>query len=1008
MSYSRKPIPVPSPTQAEQWDVPWSGQTGWTKFKKKRSLLLRAFRRKPSEQPLVALPPTVPPKLAWVVAQQEDLRRKVVRSPESNNSTPGRTAFPDMDTLRRLAAEPSPSAASPDIMSPTAEREALALEIHALARNLRMSADVARDEAHRVQAAEWALEQMGSPSRPNIEIVDPQSGGGVLRASRPRGGTAERDDASSVLTSLSASRGSDSRPESQLDNTGGAAAAAGGYGLGLPSNGQDQLAPVEWGGVRLRRSFSRETLLETAEAARGMLAAERRAIMSGNANAAAGASPINGQGGPLETIRAGGSMDDDEHDPMDLSASESGTLDKPSLSNALDGAGGVPAMSNTTSRGRMQNLQNLLHQVNSKRASEGGGDSGRSGASSQVMSPSAASAAAGAPSEKQAVTPDSSRPTTPGRQRVAATADMTIAAQVSDAAVSAAVQGAQEEDEEGGGQFPAAGYHPSQNYQMRQQGVMTWSGGANNGMQQGQQRQTDGATHGSGGGGNRGPVSASLPESPNNPRVTPASVRWFHPHDAQLGAPSPAVGGFGRGVARSMSLEGPAQSSPINPASAPGSSMAGRSPNYYGMQMAPAPAPWAAAPLSANASPMEQRVADLSRVAASLRAERDDLLLSQQTLARERESAASAAAASAAAAAQAAATAQEALDSRASAIREALESQQTAMREAEAARVSEAEAHERREVTLLSENEMLKQRAAALQDTVGRLEMARLRAEAGTSEAVAQHHPAIAAAPAARAPRPAETVWGARSAAAQHQQQSLHLSPREGATPSGHDSHNSRRVKVQPTPRTQPTVGMVHTMQGNVIHVRAPNNMRQGGGSGGGGGGSYSKNQPGGGVAKPERPGASHHAAASAASAVAAAAAASSRDHSLHATPHRPPPLKATTTPTPASRGGADKPQPLPSPKGSSINVPSQRGVVEQGDELAALAQRKRHEKLSHDTISPTGTRFWENAAAAQLSRMTGQNSRAPASATPTGHYPQPPSLNSPFVWSNGRRMDLD
>ena len=152
------------------------------------------------------------------------------------------------------------------------------------------------------------------------------------------------------------------------------------------------------------------------------------------------------------------------------------------------------------------------------------------------------------------------------------------------------------------------------------------------------------------------------------------------------------------------------------------------------------------------------------------------------------------------------------------------------MREAEAARVSEAEAHERREVTLLSENEMLKQRAAALQDTVGRLEMARLRAEAGTSEAVAQHHPAIAAAPAARAPRPAETVWGARSAAAQHQQQSLHLSPREGATPSGHDSHNSRRVKVQPTPRTQPTVGMVHTMQGNVIHVRAPNNMRQGGG----------------------------------------------------------------------------------------------------------------------------------------------------------------------------------
>ena len=617
----------------------------------------------------------------------------------------------------------------------------------------------------------------------------------------------------------------------------------------------------------------------------------------------------------------------------------------------------------------------------------------------------------GTPSEQQhAVTPDSSRPTTPGRQRVAATADMTIAAQVSDAAVSAAVQGAQEEDEEGGGQFPAAGYHPSQNYQMRQQGVMTWSGGANNSsMQQGQQRQTDGGgAHGSGGGGNRGPVSASLPESPNNPRVTPASVRWFHPHDAQLGAPSPAGGGFGRGVARSMSLEGPAQSSPINPASAPGSSMAGRSPNYYGMQMAPAPAPWAAAPLSANASPMEQRVADLSRVAASLRAERDDLLLSQQTLARERESAASAAAASAAAAAQAAATAQEALDSRASAIREALESQQTAMREAEAARVSEAEAHERREVTLLSENEMLKQRAAALQDTVGRLEMARLRAEAGTSEAVAQHHPAIAAAPAARAPRPAETVWGARSAAAQHQQQSLHLSPREGATPSGHDSHNSRRVKVQPTPRTQPTVGMVHTMQGNVIHVRAPNNMRQGGGSGGGGGGSYSKNQPGGGVAKPERPGASHHAAASAASAVAAAAAASSRDHSLHATPHRPPPLKATTTPTPASRGGADKPQPLPSPKGSSINVPAQRGVVEQGDELAALAQRKRHEKLSHDTISPTGTRFWENAAAAQLSRMTGQNSRAPASATPTGHYPQPPSLNSPFVWSNGRRMDLD
>ena len=161
-------------------------------------------------------------------------------------------------------------------------------------------------------------------------------------------------------------------------------------------------------------------------------------------------------------------------------------------------------------------------------------------------------------------------------------------------------------------------------------------------------------------------------------------------------------------------------------------------------------------------------------------------------------------------------------------------------------------------------------------------------------------------------------------------------------------------------------------------------------------------------MAKPERPGASHHAAASAASAVAAAAAASSRDHSLHATPHRPPPLKATTTPTPASRGGADKPQPLPSPKGSSINVPAQRGVVEQGDELAALAQRKRHEKLSHDTISPTGTRFWENAAAAQLSRMTGQNSRAPASATPTGHYPQPPSLNSPFVWSNGRRMDLD
>ena len=386
MSYSRKPIPVPSPAQAEQWDAyRGAAQTGWTKFKKKRSLLLRAFRRKPSEQPLVALPPTVPPKLAWVVAQQEDLRRKVIRSPESNNSTPGRTAFPDMDTLRRLAAEPSPSAASPDIVSPTAEREALALEIHALARNLRMSADVARDEAHRVQAAEWALEQMGSPSRPNIEIVDPQSGGGVLRASRPRGGTAERDDASSVLTSLSASRGSDSRPESQLDNTGGAAAAAGGYGLGLPSNGQDQLAPVEWGGVRLRRSFSRETLLETAEAARGMLAAERRAIMSGNANAAAGASPINGQGGPLETIRAGGSMDDEEHDPMDLSASESGTLDKPSLSNALDGAGGVPAMSNTTSRGRMQNLQNLLHQVNSKRAS-GGGDSGRSGASSQVMS----------------------------------------------------------------------------------------------------------------------------------------------------------------------------------------------------------------------------------------------------------------------------------------------------------------------------------------------------------------------------------------------------------------------------------------------------------------------------------------------------------------------------------------------------------------------------------------------------------------------------------------------
>ena len=296
MSYSRKPIPVPSPTQAEQRDVPRERPDRLTKFKKKRSLLLRAFRRKPSEQPLVALPPTVPPKLAWVVAQQEDLRRKARRA-ESNNSTPGRTAFPDMDTLRRLAAEPSPSAASPDIVSPTAEREALALEIHALARNLRMSADVARDEAHRVQAAEWALEQMGSPSRPNIEIVDPQSGGGVLRASRPRGGTAERDDASSVLTSLSASRGSDSRPESQLDNTGGAA-AAGGYGLGLPSNGQDQLAPVEWGGVRLRRSFSRETLLETAEAARGMLAAERRAIMSGNANAAAGASPINGQGGP--------------------------------------------------------------------------------------------------------------------------------------------------------------------------------------------------------------------------------------------------------------------------------------------------------------------------------------------------------------------------------------------------------------------------------------------------------------------------------------------------------------------------------------------------------------------------------------------------------------------------------------------------------------------------------------------------------------------------------------
>ena len=142
---------------------------------------------------------------------------------------------------------------------------------------------------------------------------------------------------------------------------------------------------------------------------------------------------------------------------------------------------------------------------------------------------------------------------------------MTIAAQVSDAAVSAAVQGAQEEDEEGGGQFPAAGYHPSQNYQMRQQGVMTWSGGANNSMQQGQQRQTDGGgAHGSGGGGNRGPVSASLPESPNNPRVTPASVRWFHPHDAQLGAPSPAVGGFGRGVARSMSLEGPARSPPLS------------------------------------------------------------------------------------------------------------------------------------------------------------------------------------------------------------------------------------------------------------------------------------------------------------------------------------------------------------------------------------------------------------------------------------------------------------
>ena len=65
MSYSRKPIPTPTTVQARQWDVEWTGQTGWQKLKQKRGILRMAARsltrrrREPTE-----LPKTVPNKLA--------------------------------------------------------------------------------------------------------------------------------------------------------------------------------------------------------------------------------------------------------------------------------------------------------------------------------------------------------------------------------------------------------------------------------------------------------------------------------------------------------------------------------------------------------------------------------------------------------------------------------------------------------------------------------------------------------------------------------------------------------------------------------------------------------------------------------------------------------------------------------------------------------------------------------------------------------------------------------
>ena len=171
MSYSRKPIPTPTTVQARQWDVEWTGQTGWQKLKQKRGILRMAARsltrrrREPTE-----LPKTVPNKLAWILTQQDAIRRAAEATP---TSSPARAAVPP---AAEAPAAPAGPPAEPE-MSASQEREALALEIHALARSLReASAEAVRNES--TSAAGWAIQRMGA-----IEAV--LGHGSALRSAAP-------------------------------------------------------------------------------------------------------------------------------------------------------------------------------------------------------------------------------------------------------------------------------------------------------------------------------------------------------------------------------------------------------------------------------------------------------------------------------------------------------------------------------------------------------------------------------------------------------------------------------------------------------------------------------------------------------------------------------------------------------------------------------------------------------------------------------------------------------